>query len=262
MFNYRIIELIHNGGKFVNAMNNQEDIFKPYKRKRSFEDVSDEIKARIINGDLKVGDKLPPESEIARQFQVGRHTIRDAMRILEQSGFISVERGGSGGPVITDTVLNKLSSLFLDAFKWRRPSLKEFSLARSELERVVFIHALRNMDDSDINALQENIKKAKELLKKDTVAFSENMKFHKLLAKASKNYLFVIVIEAVCTIHSDFFTKISKEDVLSLSKRTVRAHQAVVDALAAGSREEALVLFEKHLNEVATTYYTSLDEEV
>lgn len=242
-------------------MNNQEDIFKPYKRKRSFEEVSDEIKARIIKGDLKVGDKLPPESEIARQFQVGRHTIRDAMRILEQSGFISIERGASGGPVITDTVLSKLSSLFLDAFRWRRPSLKEFTLARSELERLVFIHAVRNMDDSDINALKENLNRAREKLKNNTVAFNENMKFHRLLAEASKNYLFVIVTEAVCTIHSDFFTKSTKEDVLSLSKRTVRAHEAVVDALSDGLREEALVLFEKHLHEVATTYYKSLEKK-
>jgi GntR family transcriptional regulator, transcriptional repressor for pyruvate dehydrogenase complex len=236
--------------------------FKPLKKRRSFEEISDEIKALIINGHLKAGDKLPSETEIARQFNVGRQTIRDAMRVLEQAGFIGVERGGTGGPYIRDTVLSNLASLFLDAFKLRKTSLDEFRAARMELERLVFVYAMRNMDHLDIDSLQENVTKAKEKLRRNLVAFEEHMEFHKILARASKNYLFVIVIEAVCTIHSDFFIKIAQEDVLSLSRRTARAHQAVAHALAAGKKDEALALFEKHLNEVATRYYKSIAEEV
>ena len=236
--------------------------FKPLKKRRSFEEISDEIKALVINGHLKPGDKLPSETEIARQFNVGRQTIRDAMRVLEQAGFIAIERGGTGGPYIRDTVLSNLASLFLDAFKLRKTSLDEFRVARMELERLVFVYAMRNMDRSDIDSLQENLSRANEKLRHGVVAFDENMEFHKIIARASKNYLFVIVTEAVCTIHSDFFIKIAKEDVLALSRRTARAHQVVVDALVAGKAEEALALFEKHLNEVATRYYKSIAEGV
>jgi GntR family transcriptional regulator, transcriptional repressor for pyruvate dehydrogenase complex len=240
-------------------MSRTPDRFKPLKNRRTFEDISDEIKALIINGELKAGDRLPPEGEIARQFQVGRQSVRDAMRVLEQSGFIVLERGGMGGPVIKDTILNNLSSLFLDALKLKRTSLQEFTIARVDIEKLVFEHAARNMDESDIHSLQENVREARQKVDKGLVAFDENMRFHILLGRATKNYLFTIVTEVVRTIHADYFTNIQGEDLLAKSRQTVGAHEAILNALIKGEVEKARVLFGEHLGIVASTYYKSMD---
>ena len=89
-------------------------IFTPIKSKRTFEEISFEIKRLIFKGILKPNDKLPSEIELARQFNVGRQTIREALRLLELSGFISIQKGSTGGPIIEDTIFNTISNSFLD----------------------------------------------------------------------------------------------------------------------------------------------------
>jgi len=67
-------------------MNAQKAIFTPIKSKRAFEEVSSRIKELIFEGVLKPGDKVSSEGELAKQFNVGRQTVREALRILELSG--------------------------------------------------------------------------------------------------------------------------------------------------------------------------------
>ena len=81
-------------------MDKDQELFQPIKNERTFEKVSTRIKRLIFDGVLKPGDRLPSEMELAHQFDVGRQTIREALRILELSGFITVQKGGSGGPLI------------------------------------------------------------------------------------------------------------------------------------------------------------------
>lgn len=143
-------------------MNADKSLFSPIKNRRAFEEVSLKIKTLIFDGILKPGDKLPSETDLALQFNVGRQTIREALRILELSGFITVHRGGSGGPIIKDTISNTISALFLDAFRMKKISLAELTVARLEIERVVLNYVMDYIDDSDIRSLQESVNRAKK----------------------------------------------------------------------------------------------------
>ncbi|MBW2031251.1 MAG: FadR family transcriptional regulator [Deltaproteobacteria bacterium] len=116
-------------------MNEQKALFTPIKTRRTFEEVSASIKQLILDGVLRPGDRLPSEMELARQFNVSRQTIREALRILELSGFISVQKGGSGGPLIRDTIMNTINNLFFDAFQLERISIDELTAARIETGR-------------------------------------------------------------------------------------------------------------------------------
>ncbi len=62
--------------------------------------VADEIRRRIIRGELKEGDNLPVESELCETFRVSRPTLREAFRILEAEDLISIRRGARKGPVV------------------------------------------------------------------------------------------------------------------------------------------------------------------
>ena len=183
-------------------------IFHPYKNRRSFEEISNEIKALIFEGVFKPGHKLPSETEIARQFNVSRQTIREAMRILELSGFITIRRGVKGGPVIQDTVEGRISNLFVEGFKFRRISLEELTIARFDIERAMLQHVFKNADTKDIENLKENILKARMKLDNAIIAFEENIDFHKLLARASKNYVYIILVESLMAVVSDFRSRL------------------------------------------------------
>jgi DNA-binding FadR family transcriptional regulator len=62
--------------------------------------VADEIRRRIVRGELRAGDNLPVESELCETFRVSRPTLREAFRILEAEELISIRRGGRKGPTV------------------------------------------------------------------------------------------------------------------------------------------------------------------
>ena len=60
---------------------------------RAYERVISYIKDGILKGELKQGEKLPPERELAEQLGVGRNSVREALRMLGLMGFISSTQG-------------------------------------------------------------------------------------------------------------------------------------------------------------------------
>lgn len=63
--------------------------------------VARQIRNAIIRGELKDGDTLPPEAHLITEFEVSRPTIREAIRILESEGLVTVSRGARGGARIS-----------------------------------------------------------------------------------------------------------------------------------------------------------------
>lgn len=234
----------------------RKNFFTPIESRRTFEAVSDKIKGLIFDGTLKVGDRLPSETDLANQFKVGRQTIREALRLLELSGFIAIKKGGEGGPTISDTILNTISDLLLDAIKMRTISVDELTTARLEIEKMMLEYVIENADDSDLRALQENIRKAKEKVRSNTLAIDDNIQFHKMLAKASKNRLFVIIIESVMAVVADFLSRLKPD--LKKSSQVVESHEKLLDAIKSRRKTEAIILLERHLVEVKNRIETGL----
>jgi DNA-binding FadR family transcriptional regulator len=234
--------------KKYNASNSQrlkDNIFKPVQKKRAFEEVSNEIKRFIFNGLLKRGDKLPSENELANRFNVGRQTIREALRYLELSGFITTIKGGAGGAVIVDTILNTISNSMLDAIQMKKISLHELVTARLEVEKIVLQQVILHCDDSDIEALKNNVSEAKKRIANKKVAFFNNVQFHKILARASKNYLFVVMMEPIMAMTADLLSR--RQSNLRLSSKVVAEHAELIDAITRRDKAKAFTLLEKHL---------------
>ena len=236
-------------------------VFTPIKSPRTFEEVSNQIKKLIFDGVFKPGDKLPPEIEIAQLFNVGRQSIREALRILELSGFITIQKGGGGGAIIKDTISNTISELFLDAFQLEKITIEELTIARFEIEKIVLKYAIENADASDIESLQENIREAREKIKNNILVVDENIRFHKLLARASKNHLFVIVVEAVTTAIRHFMSGLGPDSESSdsekwysenmmNSKNTLAYHEDILNAVVEKKLSTAIDILDNHLLEV------------
>ncbi|MCS7280615.1 MAG: FadR family transcriptional regulator [Desulfobacterota bacterium] len=220
----------------------------PIIRKRTFEVVSDEIKRLILAGELKPGDRLPSESELARKFNVGRQTIREAMRLLELSGYIKVEKGLGKGAFVADTIMNTFSNLFLEAFLMRKIDIHDLTVARIEIEKIMIKHVLENVTAEDIRTLEENVRVSKEKIKNKIQPFHENIEFHRHLARISKNSVFILVIELIMTVVSDFRSQVKLP--FSFPKKNVADHEKIVLALKNGKKEEVKRLLEDHLRYV------------
>ncbi|MCB2191765.1 MAG: FadR family transcriptional regulator [Deltaproteobacteria bacterium] len=237
----------------------RQQLFSPVKSKRTFEEVSANIKELILDGTLKVGDRLPPETQLAQQFNVGRQTIREALRLLELSGFITVQRGGGGGTIIKDTILRRISDLFIDAFRMRRVGIEAITQARLEVERIILDYALNNATQQDLGKLRDNVEQAQKLIDTGQLATEANAQFHGLLAKATGNPVFVMVLESIMAVHLDFLTRVPAG--LETSAKVVKAHELLVEAIENGDRAKAQSLLEDHLTEVRERLHQVDQEE-
>ena len=88
-------------------------MYLPIQTERLYERIVSQIEQRIESGELKVGDQLPPERELAEQFAVSRTAVREAIKALRQKGLVEIRPGR--GTFITngtsDTIRNSLGML-------------------------------------------------------------------------------------------------------------------------------------------------------
>ena len=130
-------------------------MFKKIKTKSLSEEVVKQIFDSFKNNELKPGDKLPSEMELSKIFNVSRGTIREAMKYLENFGFISINPGS--GTYINktgfDLFLNKTAaSIFMNANE-----LKNLMEIRKLLEVYGAGQAARNANAEDITLIEKEI---------------------------------------------------------------------------------------------------------
>jgi DNA-binding GntR family transcriptional regulator len=90
--------------------------FVRVRRVRSFDDVVEQVRRSIADGDIGAGERLPSERELAEQFGVSRATLREALRALEALGLLEIRLGAHGGAYALEQPDDKLTAAFRDAF--------------------------------------------------------------------------------------------------------------------------------------------------
>ncbi len=225
-------------------------MIKPLNNKRTFEGVSDRLKELIFDGTFKPGQSLPSEHALAQSFQVGRQSIREALRVLEISGFITVRPGTGGGSVIEGTMLSKMAGMFLDTFKLHKVSLMDCMAARKIIEVSILDLVLENFDESDIEKLRENIRCARAHLSSGESTFEDNIEFHRILARSSKNDTFCIVIEALLAVYAEVRSKMTVTSKIINKKvlRIIDNHERLVEAIEARQNQVAIELLRDDLS--------------
>jgi DNA-binding FadR family transcriptional regulator len=118
--------------------------------------------------------------------------------------------------------------------------------ARRVLELSGFIAVFKNADKEDIERLRSNIMTARKKLHSNISAYEENIDFHRLLAKASKNSTFSIVMESIMAVFCNLKSRHVSVD-LKESRGIVDLHDAIVDALVSKKRPTAAGLFKEDL---------------
>jgi len=230
----------------------QDNLFTPIESKRTFEEISSKVKALIFEGTLKPGDRLPSEQELAKQFGVGRQSVREALRLLELSGLVSIQKGYGGGPIVKDTISTRIRNLYLDAFRMEKITVEEFTSARLVIEKAILNEVIDKADESDIKCIQTNLAEAQELIANKKLATDENFDFHALLAKASKNRVFIILEKSINAIHRNLRSRSTAD--FKTTRNAVKAHQKILDAIINKDREKAIQLLDQHIIDVMKSY--------
>ena len=181
--------------------------------------IEDRILEYIKEKPLEVGDRLPNEFELAEMFEVGRSTIREAVKGLVTKGVLQVRRGAgtyvsSLTPAEDDPLRLKLA---LDLFD-----------VRLILEPEIAAKAAVYATDEDIATLKRLCKETEELYLADKDHMPKDIEFHTWIARCSKNQ----VMESLIPIINSGINTFVNLTRRSLRTETITTHRAITEAIA------------------------------
>lgn len=154
--------------------------------------VEIKIKQLIAEGHLKIGDRLPPERELAEAMNVSRHTLREAIKSLEATGLLK-SRPGSGTFIFGD----HKDDPPINGTIFATPKMTEIFQFRWAIEPAIAVAAVSNATQNGLRLVRENLDLQEKALKdNDTETWAKaDLDYHLLLARLSGNSLFMTVME-------------------------------------------------------------------
>jgi len=152
-------------------------------RKSLADELASALQEKILKGSYKVNQKLPVEAELMHNYGVGRSTVREAVKILVNSGFLRVQQG-VGTFVEENSGFNEPLS-----HRMKRASAQSIADVRQILEMKVAEQAATHRTGNDISKLEHFLSKRNKAADKNLVteAIDAHISFHLVLADASKN---------------------------------------------------------------------------
>lgn len=171
----------------------QGPAFAPARRLRALDDVFLQIRDAILAGALPQGERLPNERELAERFEVGRPTIREALRSLEALGIVEIRPGRSGGAYPARPSEATLGTALSTLVSLRGASAQELAEFRLGFEADTAWWAARRADAGDIAALEQLVDETRRRLEHITDDWTPltdaDARWHEALARATKNRL-------------------------------------------------------------------------
>jgi len=170
--------------------------FKPLKKMRLYEEVANQIKQPIFDGKLQPGDKLPAERELCEMFNVGRPTIREALRTLSIMGLIEVNTGKRGS-IVKECDITQYMEAMREQLSWlikvEEKTIRDLWEVRKYIELGIAHSVAANATKSDLKKLDRIIKKMESCSRDIHAYFPIAIEFHKELSLITKNKIFYIV---------------------------------------------------------------------
>jgi len=222
-----------------------ESIFAPVAVARASSAIAEQIRAAILGGRLKAGDRLSPERELAEQFGVSRVTVRDALRSLEAMGLIAVKVGARVGAFVTAPTGSKVAQTMSDMMMMSATTPEDIVEARLIVELGTVSLACARATDEDLERLRAFSDSAREALVAGTYARELSWDFHAMLADLVHN-------SAMESFTQSFRSSLSMHPLRvregsRAHELTVDEHARIVDALVARDADAARREMAHHL---------------
>lgn len=226
--------------------------FEPAVTKRASEIIVDQIRERILRQELKPGDRLPSERNMMQMFRRSRPTVREALRMLERSGYIRTI-AGSNGAVVLEPDNHSLQNSIQEAIQIRQVNLRELSEYRRINEVATVAWACQRRTQEDLDKLQDCLARM-EGTDSDPAAFiALDAEFHSLIADASKNTVSLLMIQPLSDLIRNFIraklATMAPSDQQQMLARGIEIHGEIFRAIQKQDVQLAREKMQKHLHE-------------
>ncbi len=210
---------------------------------RYYEQILLNINNAIIRGDLKEGDLLPSEREMAEMYHISRVPIREAIKILSYSGVI--EPAAGGGMVVKNTEAARLLERLQHAYHPLAETMRDLFDIRLLLESYAAGNAARNRTEEDLRDMQDALDKMEADIAADRSPNANSQRFHASIIAASGNTL-------LCDIFTFLNVYLDESREITLSEPgnahvSVEAHREIMNYIKEQNEESARGDMQRHL---------------
>jgi DNA-binding FadR family transcriptional regulator len=213
--------------------------------KRS-EVIAHDLARYIVEANLPAGSMLPHEKEMIEQLGVGRTTLREALRILETRGVLTIRSGPGGGPVVRHPEPSDLTEALTLILQFQRATLMEVMVAREWLEPTTARMAAVTITKAEVGRLREINEEIEANIESNEAIGLANHRFHSAIAAACGNLVVRTFTETLLTVSEGGSNDLNHSPAFRRS--VVADHYEIIDALDAKDPDRAEEAMRKHVS--------------
>lgn len=225
-------------------MSRNQKLAKPIRGRRLYEQIAERLSRAIDRGDHAPGSRLPPERDLAVQFDVGRPTVREALIALEIAGYVDIRTGS--GVYVTEARARRTKSLELDIGPF------ELIEARAMFEGEAAALAATMISDEELAGLAAALEAMEEEDRLDIAGELADREFHVRIAQATRNSAVVYTVELLWDARSNspLVARMLEKVRAAGVRPRIEEHRAIYRALAKRDPVAARAAMREHLTRV------------
>jgi GntR family transcriptional regulator, transcriptional repressor for pyruvate dehydrogenase complex len=222
-------------------------MYKAVQTSRLYEQIVEQIEQSILKGDLKPGNQLPAERELAQQFGVSRTAVREAVKALREKGLVEAYPG-RGTFITNGTPPSIRQSLGRMMRADQQDGTVQLVEVREILEPEIAAMAASRADEEAIASLREAVAVMDEAKRDPDVFIEADLDFHLALAEAAANSLILSLIDSIVGVLRHQRMQIFK--VEGGPERGQYHHKKILDAIEHRDPQGARQAMRAHLRQV------------
>lgn len=204
--------------------------------------VADKIITLIEKKELLPEDQLPSEQELMKELNVGRGTIREAIKILVSRNIVEIHRGvGTFVATKTGVVEDPLGFSFIDD---KEKLVKDSMDVRSLLEPSIAMWAAKNASDEELKEIVVLCDEIEQAIRLDKDYSDLDVQFHTKIANACGN----VVVKTLIPVLNTNIRSLIDLTQASLKEETIRTHRAIALAVSSRNGAKAYQAMQEHID--------------
>lgn len=224
---------------------------------KAYQRIVESVERELAGGQLQAGDRLASEREMVARFGVSRTSVREALRVLENSGLVRSRHGDRSGPVVLDPAVGPLADTITRIARLRGCTAGELVGYRMMLESTANQLAASLRTDEQLVRMRQSLEAMRVALDAGPSEFGEaDFDFHEVVAKASHNSLIEHSLRAA---KEAAVTQIGEKIVSAPNRRrrmeqSLAVHQDVYAAIERGDGAKAADIARRSIFETYQEY--------
>jgi GntR family transcriptional regulator, transcriptional repressor for pyruvate dehydrogenase complex len=225
-------------------------IFARIRSSRTADDIVSQIETLILEGVLRVGDRLPGERDLSVQFDVSRPILRSALKSLEGKGLLTTRHGG--GTFVADVIGEVFSKPMMDLISSHRKAAADYLEYRREIESIAADYAAQRATEDDRLLLRRIMQAMQQAF--ETNDFKKeaelDVELHNAIGECAHNIILLHTLRSCYRLLADdvFYNRTVIYGFPGARAKLLEQHRAIFEAIMASNSTGARAAVHQHID--------------